>query len=54
MAPMALAFESYGAELSGDARAYMEALLDNPFVQSWKRQGQQEERSAGIALRSVG
>jgi glutathione S-transferase len=54
MAPMALAFESYGAELSGDARAYMEALLDNPFVQSWKRQGQQEERSTGVALRSVG
>lgn len=57
MAPMAIAFEAYGAELSAEANSYMQALLDNPFVQKWKRLGQQEEHAdtaAPFKLASVG
>lgn len=57
MAPMAIAFESYGAELSTEANTYMQVLLDNPFVQKWKLLGQQEERdhkTSTFKLASVG
>lgn len=57
MAPMAIAFESYGAELSAEANTYMQVLLDNPFVQKWKLLGQQEERdhkTSTFKLASVG
>jgi glutathione S-transferase len=56
MAPMAIVFQAYGAELSADARAYCDTLLDNPFVQSWIRQGQAEERDdlSRNTLQSVG
>ncbi len=57
MASVAIVFNSYGAELSAEASAYKEALLDNPFVQKWMLAGQQEEREAHgerITLTSVG
>ncbi len=34
-APMAICFESYGAELCSEANSYKNTLLTNPFVEEW-------------------
>ena len=50
-APLAVCFDSYGAELSGEARRYADTLLANPWVQEWVRQGLAErERESDVAL----
>lgn len=53
-APIAVCFERYGAELSNDARIYLNALLDNPFVQSWIMQGRREVEQLTVAYASNG
>lgn len=41
-APTAVIFNSYQPELSQTANSYLQALLDNPFVQKWISQGRGE------------
>lgn len=53
-APVAVCFDAYGAELSGDAHTYMQALLDNPFVQKWISLGRREKEPLSIAYASNG
>lgn len=53
-APVAVCFEAYGAELSGDAHTYMQALLDNPFVQKWITLGRREKEALSIAYANAG
>ncbi|NQV70848.1 MAG: glutathione S-transferase family protein [Pseudohongiella sp.] len=51
-APMAICFDAYGAELSSEANAYMQTLLDNPFVQKWITHGRREQEPLSIAYAS--
>lgn len=51
-APVAVCFHAYGAELSNEADAYMQTLLDNPFVQKWISQGRGEREALSIAYAS--
>lgn len=51
-APMAVCFDSYGVELSSEASTYMQALLDNPFVQKWINEGHREREPLSIAYAS--
>lgn len=53
-APTAVCFNAYGAELSEEARIYMQVLLDNPFVQKWITLGRREKESLSIAYASAG
>ncbi len=53
-APVAVSFDAYGAELSSDAHAYLQALLDNPFVQKWITLGRREKEPLSIAYASNG
>jgi glutathione S-transferase len=48
-APMAIRFDCYDAELSEEARIYMQTLLDNPFVQKWITEGRREVEALTIA-----
>jgi glutathione S-transferase len=48
-APMAIRFDSYDAQLSEEARTYMQTLLDNPFVQKWISLGRREVETLTIA-----
>ena len=48
-APIAVCFESYGAELSQEANIYMQTLLDNPFVQKWVTEGRREKEQLAVA-----
>ncbi len=48
-AAMAIRFQSYEAELSGEAYTYMQTLLDNPFVQKWITLGRREKETLSIA-----
>ena len=48
-AATAISFESYGAELSQHAHAYMKTLLRNPFVSQWKTLGRKEKEFLSIA-----
>lgn len=48
-APIAISFESYRAELCGDANTYMQTLLDNPFIQKWITLGRREKEPLSIA-----
>jgi len=41
-APVAIAFNAYGAELSAQARRYADTLRTNPWVQAWIEQGRAE------------
>ncbi|NKB34769.1 MAG: glutathione S-transferase [Pseudomonadales bacterium] len=52
-APIAISFESYRAELCGDANTYMQTLLDNPFVQKWITLGRREKEPLSIAYAST-
>jgi hypothetical protein len=52
-AAMAIRFESYEAELSGEANTYMQTLLDNPFVQKWITLGRREKETLSIAYSST-
>jgi glutathione S-transferase len=47
--PMAIRFDSYSADLSEEARIYMQTLLDNPFVQKWITDGRREVEPLTIA-----
>ncbi len=51
-APVAVCFEAYGAVLSGEADTYMQALLDNPFVQKWINIGRREKEPLSIVYAS--
>ena len=51
-APVAVCFEAYGAELSGEADTYLQALLDNPFVQKWINIGRREKEPLSIVYAS--
>ena len=51
-APIAVCFEAYGAELSGDATIYLQTLLDNPFVQKWISFGRREKEPLSIVYAS--
>lgn len=53
-APIAVCFERYGAELSAEARQYMNCLLDNPFVQSWVIEGRREKEALTVAYANAG
>ena len=48
-APIAVSFQSYGAELCEEANTYMENLLKNPFVNEWKISGRREKENLSIA-----
>lgn len=52
-APIAVCFDTYGAELSSDAHTYLQALLDNPFVQKWINLGRREQEPLSIAYASI-
>ena len=52
-APIAISFESYRADLCGDANTYMQTLLDNPFVQKWITLGRREKEHLSIAYAST-
>jgi glutathione S-transferase len=41
-APIATRFQTYGVQLAGAAKTYMDRLLDHPLVAEWLRLGQQE------------
>ena len=51
-APIAISFESYRADLCGDANTYMQTLLDNPFLQKWTTLGRREKEPLSIAYAS--
>jgi len=53
-APVAVCFDAYRAELSGDAYTYMQSLLDNPFIQKWINLGRLENEPLSIAYASAG
>ena len=53
-APVAIIFDSYGVELSGEASTYMKVLLDNPFVQRWISEARAEQELFPIACASNG
>ena len=48
-APMAIFFESYGAELCSEANIYKQTLLTNPFVEKWLKLSKIEDRSITLA-----
>ena len=48
-APIAISFESYGAELCGEANTYMQSILNNPFVDKWKTLGRREIEPLSVA-----
>ena len=48
-APIAISFESYGAELCGEANTYMQNILTNPFVEKWKTLGRREIEPLSVA-----
>ncbi|MEO1932517.1 MAG: glutathione S-transferase family protein [Pseudohongiella sp.] len=52
-APVAVCFDAYEAELSGEANSYMRHLLDNPFVQKWILLGRREKEPLSIAYAST-
>ena len=52
-APVAVCFDAYGAELSGEANSYMRHLLDNPFVQKCILLGRREKEPLSIAYAST-
>ena len=41
-APIATRFQTYGVQLKGVAKEYLDRLLDQPLVAEWLRLGQQE------------
>ena len=47
--PMAICFESYGAELSSKANSYKRTLLTNPFVEKWLELSKIENHSITLA-----
>ena len=51
-APAAVCLDTYGAELSNEANAYLQTLLDNPFVQKWISLGRREQEALSIAYAS--
>jgi hypothetical protein len=51
-APIAVSFETYGADLSEDANTYMQSLLDNPFIQKWISLGRKEKEPLSIVYAS--
>lgn len=51
-APVAVCFDTYGAELSSEANTYVQTLLDNPFVQKWITLGRREKQPLSIAYAS--
>ena len=51
-APIAISFESYRADLCGDANTYMQTLLYNPFLQKWITLGRREKEPLSIAYAS--
>jgi glutathione S-transferase len=48
-APVALRFNTYGAELSGAAQGYLQHVLDDPYLRAWIH-GAREEIAAGGRL----
>lgn len=48
-APTAVCFDAYCAELSSEARAYKDYLLDNPFLQKWMSEGRREQEPLTLA-----
>lgn len=52
-APMALCFNAYGADLSEEAQAYANFLIDNPFVQKWISLARQEREPFNLAYASI-
>ena len=48
-APIAVSFQSYGAELCREANIYMENLLSNPFVNEWREIGCKEKEPLSVA-----
>ncbi|MDT8427922.1 MAG: glutathione S-transferase family protein [Pseudomonadales bacterium] len=50
-APVAISFKSYGANLSQEARLYVDTLLAHPHVQAWIAAGQAEQEP--VPLRFV-
>jgi glutathione S-transferase len=48
-APTAVCFDAYGAELSAEANAYKDYLLDNPFLQKWMNEGRREQEPLTLA-----
>jgi len=51
-APMAVCFDAYGAELSGEAHRYVDTLLANPWVGQWIREGRQEKQPVTLSSAS--
>ena len=51
-AAVAISFEAYSAELSEDARCYMQTLLDNPFIQKWITLGRREQEPLSVIYAS--
>lgn len=49
-APIAVAFDSYGVELSNEANIYLQNLLDNPFIQKWINLGRREQEPLALAI----
>ena len=50
--PMAICFESYGAELCSEAKCYQQTLLTNPFVERWLELGKTEGQTVTLAYAS--
>ena len=50
--PMAICFESYGAELCSEAKCYQQTLLTNPFVERWLELGKTEGQPVTLAYAS--
>lgn len=48
-APLAVCFDAYGAELSGEARRYAATLLANPWVRQWVEQGRREKQPVQLS-----
>lgn len=58
-APMAFRFNTYGVQLSGRAREYLQSLLEAPAMQQWLKAAQSEKEviamaEAGIAANDGG
>jgi len=51
-APMAVCFDAYGAELTGEAHRYVDTLLANPWVGQWIREGRQEKQPVTLSSAS--
>lgn len=48
MAPTAIVFSQYGAQLSEGAARYRDTLLANPFVQHWIDEGRREQEPLSV------